>query len=114
MNALTHMGYVGIFDYDPGDEAFHGRVMGMRDTIHFCGKSIDDLKKSLAVGVEDYLALCAEDGVQPEKPYSGKIGLRLNADLHRLAATVAKAEGKSLNTWIMETIERQAKASLSA
>ncbi len=114
MNALTYKGYVGIFDYTPGDEAFHGHVIGMRDMIHFTGTSIDELKKSLAQGVEDYLVMCAEEGVSPEKPYSGKIGLRLGADLHRLAATVAKAQGKSLNTWIVEAIEREAKGSLAA
>ena len=60
--------------------------------------------------IEAILALCAEDGVQPEKPYSGNIGLRLGPDLHRLAATAAKAQGKSLNAWIADVVERQAKA----
>ncbi len=112
MNALTHKGYVGVFDYTPGDEGFHGHVIGMRDVIHFSGASIEELKTSLAEGVDDYLAMCAEDGVEPEKPYSGKIGLRLGPDLHRLAATAAKAAGKSLNTWIAEAVELQAKTTI--
>jgi predicted HicB family RNase H-like nuclease len=109
MNALSYKGYLGVFDYTPDDEAFHGHVIGLRDVIHFTGKSIADLKTSLAEGVEDYLELCAEDGVPPEKPYSGKIGLRLGPDLHRLVSAVAKAEGKSLNSWIVETIKRETK-----
>ncbi|WP_300164526.1 type II toxin-antitoxin system HicB family antitoxin [Solidesulfovibrio sp.] len=113
MNALSYKGYVGIFDYAPGDEAFHGHVIGMRDMIHFSGASIEALRASLAAGIEDYLGMCAEDGVSPEKPYSGKIGLRLGPDLHRLAATAARAEGKSLNTWISEAVERQAKAAIA-
>ena len=113
MNALTYKGYVGIFEFSPGDENFHGHVVGMRDMIHFSGASLEALRASLAAGVEDYLAMCAEDGVPPEKPYSGKVGLRLGPELHRLAATAAKAEGKSLNTWIAEAVERQAKAAIA-
>jgi predicted HicB family RNase H-like nuclease len=113
MNALRYKGYIGVFEYIPGDEAFHGHVLGLRDMIHFTGTSIDDLKASLAAGVEDYLELCAEDGVPPETPYSGKIGLRLGPDLHRLTSALAKAEGKSLNTWIVEALERETKGRMS-
>lgn len=107
MNFLTYKGYTGHFSYDPGDEAFHGTVAGLRDVIHFSGRSVEELKKSLAEGVEDYLAMCAEDGVEPEKPYPGRFALRMEPDLHRRAAMAAKSAGKSLNAWIAQAVSHE-------
>jgi predicted HicB family RNase H-like nuclease len=42
-------------------------VVGLRDVITFQGKSVAELKKALAVSVEDYLAFCKERGEEPEK-----------------------------------------------
>jgi len=109
MNVLHYKNYTGVFDFMPGDDAFHGRVVGLRDVVHFSGRSLEELQKSLAQGVEDYLAMCAEEGVSPEKPLSGKIGLRLGPELHGRAATAAKAAGKSLNSWIAEVIDKESR-----
>lgn len=68
MNTLSYKAYVGVFGYEPDDDAFHGEVIGLRDVIHFAGGSLAELRASLAEGVEDYLAMCAEAGVAPEKP----------------------------------------------
>lgn len=111
MNALVYKNYTGVFEYIPGDEAFHGHVIGMRDVVHFSGRSIDELQRSLAEGVEDYLSMCAEEGVPPEKPYSGKLGLRLDPDIHRKAAAQARTEGKSLNTWITGIVTKEIETS---
>jgi hypothetical protein len=47
--------------------------------------------------VDDYLALCAERGQEPEKSYSGKFVVRVKLDLHRLLAVKAEVAGMSLN-----------------
>jgi len=107
MNSLTYKGYTGHFSYEPGDEAFHGTVAGLRDVIHFTGRSVDELRASLAEGVEDYLAMCAEDGVEPEKPFPGRFALRMEPDLHRRAAMAAKSAGKSLNAWIAQAVRHE-------
>jgi len=109
MNVLHYKNYTGVFDFIPDDDAFHGHVVGLRDVVHFSGRSLDELQKSLAHGVEDYLAMCVEEGVSPEKPLSGKIGLRLGPELHCRAATAAKAAGKSLNSWIAEAIDKESR-----
>lgn len=112
MNAISYKGYVGIFDYQAGDEEFHGTVVGMKDIIHFCGRSIDELRTSLAEGVENYLELCAKRGETPEKSFSGKLSLRLDPDLHRRAALAAQLSGKSLNAWLAEVIQKEAQNAL--
>ncbi len=107
MNAIQYKGYTGVFEYEPDDEAFHGTVLGIRDVIHFCGGSIAELKTALADSVEEYLDMCKADGVEPQKPFSGKFALRLDPEIHRKVAEVAKASGKSLNAWMAEAIAQR-------
>ena len=46
------------------------------------------------------------EGREPDKPFSGRIPLKVSSKLHRAATAAAKAEGKSLNAWVAEAIER--------
>lgn len=104
---LTYKGYFGEFDYQDGDEAFHGQVTGLRDMVHFQGKSIDELRASFQEAVDDYLAFCAELGREPQKPYTGRFVVRLDPDLHRRISARAQATGMSLNQWVNQALERE-------
>jgi len=79
-------------------------VVNLSDVVTFQGRSIDELKAALADSVEDYLDFCRQEGVEPGKPYSGKLHLRVGPDLHRAAAEAAAVSGKSLNAWIVEAM----------
>lgn len=104
MNTMAYKGYVGAFDYDPEADLFHGEVVNLRDVVTFQGRSVEELKQALAESVEDYLDFCRQEGVEPGKPYSGKLHLRIGPDLHRAAAGAAAVSGKSLNAWIVDAM----------
>ena len=112
MNAFHYNGYVGTFEFEPGDDAFHGEVSGIRDVIHFTGRSVDELRQAFQESVDDYVATCAEIGKSPEKPYSGRFMIRVSPEPHRLTETAAKVTGKSLNTFAAEALERAAKEAI--
>ena len=103
---MTYRGYQARvkFDYDAG--VFHGEVVDTRDVIFFEGTSVEELNREFRFSVDDYLAFCAERGQEPDKRFSGQVPLRISPEVHRAANAVAKAEGKSLNAWLAETIER--------
>jgi predicted HicB family RNase H-like nuclease len=105
-NILKYKGYYGKFGYEEGDEALHGTVININDVIHFQGQTIAELRQSFQESVEDYLAWCAEEGREPEKPYSGKFVVRIDPDLHKKISTRAQIGDKSLNQWVKETLER--------
>jgi predicted HicB family RNase H-like nuclease len=105
MNRITYRGYDGLFEYDDEAGLFHGRVIGLRDTITFQGQSIAELKDALAGSVEAYLEYCKSRNVEPEKPYSGQLLLRLAPALHRDCAVAARLSGRSLNGWIADTLQ---------
>lgn len=102
---MEYKGYrSGPIDFDPEEGVFSGIVAGLRDVIHFEGRTADELWDSFRDGIDDYLVLCAEKGRDPDRPFSGKILLRTEPDLHRKAALRAAAEGLSLNQWISRQI----------
>lgn len=105
---MQHKGYVGRVEFDSDADIFHGEIVGIRDVITFQGKSVKEIKKAMIDSVEDYLDMCKKHGKEPEKPFSGKLIIRLNSELHRKVACAALSEGKSINKWITETLEDKA------
>ncbi len=92
------------FDYEQG--VFYGEVIDTRDVIVFEGLSVEQLTIEFETSIDDYLAACAQRGREPDKPFSGRIPLRVPPQVHRAAATAASQDGKSLNAWLAETIRR--------
>lgn len=99
---LEYKGYIGTVELD--EEAFVGRVAGLRDVITFEGRTADEVEQAFRDSIDDYLAFCAARGEDPDRTYSGRIALRLDPEVHRRAAARAKAEGLSLNQWIARRI----------
>jgi len=103
---MEYMGYVaGPIDIDPEDGTLSGTVAGLADIIHFEGSTAQELWESFRESIDAYLAICAEKGRAPDKPFSGKILLRTAPDVHRKAALRAAAEGMSISQWISRQIE---------
>jgi predicted HicB family RNase H-like nuclease len=100
---LEYKGYIGTIEAEDG--AFVGRVAGLRDVITFEGTTYAEVEQAFRDSIDDYLAFCAERGEPPDRPYTGKILLRVSTEVHRCAAMRAEAEGVSLNQWIARRIE---------
>ena len=100
----SYKGYVAEIWWDDDDSAFHGHVSNIRDTVHFTASSIPQLQLEFEASVDDYIAFCREGGRIPEKPYSGKVSLRMAPEVHARADEAARRSGKSLNQWIADTL----------
>ncbi|MDI9777533.1 type II toxin-antitoxin system HicB family antitoxin [Pseudomonas putida] len=110
MSCMRYKGYAARIEYDERDDIFVGRVLGMRDIISFHASSVSELHEAFRQALEDYLADCAEQGITPEKPASGKVMLRIRPEVHAAASVAARAAGKSLNQWADEVFEQAALA----
>ena len=103
---MKHKGYTGEAWGDPDADVIRGRVIGLKDVITFQGETVEEARAEFVESVDDYLACCAERGEKPEKPFSGKLLVRLDPSLHReLAMTVEKA-GMSLNALVVEALAK--------
>lgn len=68
---FEHKGYSGRYEVDPDDGVLHGRVDGIRDIVTFVADNAVDLEREFRVSVDCYLDVCAERGVEPERPGAG-------------------------------------------
>jgi predicted HicB family RNase H-like nuclease len=103
---LEYKGYAGRVEYDDEAGVFHGEVLDLRDVITFQGKTVDEIEQAFRESIDDYLEFCEQRSEEPDKPFSGRLMLRLPPNLHRKVYVNALREGKSLNQWIAERIER--------
>jgi predicted HicB family RNase H-like nuclease len=101
---MDYKGYTGHVEFDPEAGLFHGEVLDTRDVITFQGTSVEDLQKAFQDSVEDYLEFCRERNEKPDKPFSGRLMVRLSSDLHRKLYIEARRDGKSLNKLISERL----------
>ncbi len=103
---MTHKGYAARVEFDAEDHIFVGRVIGIRDVVSFHGETVSELENSFHEAVDTYLDACATLGQQPNKPYSGKLLIRVSAEIHAAVAASAEAAGKSLNQWAAEILNK--------
>ncbi len=85
---------------------FHGEVINLRDVVTFQSDSVEGLKREFRTSVDDYLDFCRERGETPEKPFSGKLTLRLAPELHRRLYLRSPTGEKSLSHWITEALDK--------
>jgi predicted HicB family RNase H-like nuclease len=106
-NVLKYKNFVATVKYSEEDEAFIGRLEGINSVVSFEGQSVEELKMAFKDAVESYLEFCHRKGItEMQKSYTGIFNVRIDADLHRRAAIVAKTHGVTLNAFVKKSIER--------
>ncbi|PKO01807.1 MAG: toxin-antitoxin system HicB family antitoxin [Chloroflexi bacterium HGW-Chloroflexi-5] len=101
---MKYKDYDSVITFDEEAKLFHGEVINIRDVITFQGSSVDDLEKAFHQSVDDYLDFCDSRGELPEKPFSGKLIVRISPQLHREVSLKAKKESVSVNHLISEAL----------
>ena len=78
--------------------------MGNKALILYEGTTIDELRKDFEEGIDSYLEGCKADGVEPIKPFSGKLNLRMPSELHARVAAFVASTGMTINEFINKAI----------
>jgi predicted HicB family RNase H-like nuclease len=102
---LNYKGYVGSASYSSEGKVFHGKIEFIRDLVTYEGTDVDGLEAAFKESVDDYLAFCAEQGKEPEKPFKGSFNIRPGSRLHREAALYAREHGTNLNGVVVKALE---------
>ena len=103
---LTYKGYHGTVDYSLEDDILYGKIMDVNSSISYEGNTLDELKQDFKNAIDDYLNMCKEHNVCPEKPYSGSFNVRINPELHHKLSIFAKANNMSINASVNKAIEK--------
>ena len=69
--------------------------------------TIKELTEAFHEAVDDYLAYCEDEGIEPDKSYSGVLNVRLTPALHRQIAILARQAGLTLNAYIKNALEEK-------
>lgn len=109
-NSMMFDGYRAVIQYDPEIEMFRGEFIGLNGSADFYAADIEGLKREGLTSLRVFLEMCAEDGVEPVKTFSGKFNVRVPPELHAEIAQAAAVEGKSLNQWVVEALDRETHA----
>jgi predicted HicB family RNase H-like nuclease len=110
-NTLSYAGYSARVEFDAEDRLFVGHIAGIRDIVGFHGASVDELEAAFHQAVDDYLAACEKLGQSPDKPYTGRVMLRLPPEVHARASTAAQLRGLSFNQWAAGVLDAAAHGS---
>jgi len=108
MKAMQYRGYHAHIEYSDEDELFVGRIASIHDVVGFHGESVQALRTAFQEAVDDYIETCHRLKRPLQKPWSGKLSLRLAPELHARAALQAELANKSLNQWVSDLIGERA------
>lgn len=104
---MEYKGYTGSVRFNHADKVFHGRIIGIADTVTFEADSAKRLIKAFHEAVDDYLATCHRLGRSPDQEFKGSFNVRIRPELHRRAHLKSQALHISLNKYIETIIEKE-------
>lgn len=110
---MIYRDFVAEAAFDTVAGRFHGEIRNIADVVTFQAACVADLEREFHAAVDDYLAFCEENGMEPQKPYSGRVLLRMDPELHRDAARSARQAEESLNTFVTRAIRKSVRETQS-
>jgi len=113
MNTMTYKGYLGSVAFSEKDNVFFGKIEGINGLVNFEGESVWELTEAFHEAVDDYLAYCKDEGIEPDKSYSGMLNVRLTPAIHRQIAMLARQAGMTLNAYIKNALEEKVETSVA-
>ena len=113
MNTMTYKGYLGSVAFSEKDNVFFGKIEGINGLVNFEGESVKELTTAFHEAVDDYLAYCKDEGIEPDKSYTGVLNVRLTPAIHRQIAMLARRAGMTLNAYIKEALEEKVQAEVA-
>ncbi|MEJ0102228.1 MAG: type II toxin-antitoxin system HicB family antitoxin [Bacteroidota bacterium] len=102
---LKYKGFIGSVQFSAEDDIFWGKIIGIRDSVTFEGATVAALKKGFKEAVDDYIDLCKRYNKPVQKSMTGNFNIRINPELHQIAAYSATEKGISLNKYVQEAIQ---------
>ncbi len=94
-NMMKYKGYYGSVEFDVDDLLFYGKLEFISSLISYEGETAKQIDSAFKEAVDDYLLICKERGMEPEKPFKGSLNVRIGSERHEKAALVAKELGCS-------------------
>jgi predicted HicB family RNase H-like nuclease len=107
-NMMKYKGFYGSIEFDADDLLFYGKLEFINSLISYEGETAKQIDSAFKEAVDDYLLICKERGIEPEKPFKGSLNVRIGSERHEKAALVAKELGcSSLNEFFKLALDHE-------
>ena len=103
---IEYKGYIGVIDFDPEIDLFHGAVINTQDVITFYGASVTELREEMQKSLEVYFEVCEEEGKVPNKPFSGTLTIQTSPELYGRIALNAARRQLEVGAYLQEVLEK--------
>ena len=103
---IEYKGYIGVVDFDPEIDIFHGTVINTQDVITFYGASVTELRAEMQKSLEVYFEVCEEQGKAPDKPFSGTLTFETTPEVYRRIALNAARRQLEIDVYLQEVLEK--------
>jgi predicted HicB family RNase H-like nuclease len=107
MKLMQYNGYYGSIEASVEDGCLYGKLEFIEPLVNYEGDTVQALEVAFRAAVDDYLATCRQQGVEPQKPYRGTFNVRVGRELHRAAAIAARQRDMNLNELVKRALERE-------
>jgi predicted HicB family RNase H-like nuclease len=101
---MIYKGYTGVLEVDEEAGELFGTVPGLHDIITFVGTTVEEAHESFVKSVDFYLERCAATGKEPERPFSGKLTVRVAPEIHVGLARIADSRKASLDEVVCDAL----------
>ena len=103
---IEYKGYIGVVDFDPEIDLFHGTVINTQDVITFYGASVAELREEMQKSLEIYFEVCEEQGKVPDKPFSGIVTIQTSPELYGRIALNAARRQLEIDAYLQDILEK--------
>lgn len=83
-----------------------GKVLGSSYPVTYEGRSTDEFPNNFQTAVDEYIAFCKREKIDPQKTYTGSFNVRISRELHKKLAMYATMKNISMNRYIEQLLEK--------
>ena len=102
---VNYRGYDGSIIHDPGDNLYHGRILGIRDMVIYHGYTVEEAETIFREAVDEYLSDLEKDGKEPPKPFAS-LPADMPHDLQVKAALFAQEHDVEIESVLNMTLSQ--------
>ena len=103
---MNYKNYYGSVHFDDKELFLYGKLEFIRALVTYEATEAKSLRREFEESVDEYLQLCEQEGIEPEKPFKGTFNVRLGKDLHKRVALAAEREDTTINAFVKQALEK--------
>jgi predicted HicB family RNase H-like nuclease len=103
---MEYKNYMGSVEYSDEDNILYGSITGIKDSVSYHGRSIDEIKAAFADAVDHYLDMCEAEGLQPDIPFNGTLGVSLSPNVYKQLVSFSASKNQTVNRSVEDAIKQ--------